>query len=250
MQAAVEARGLFYPPDPSSYKQSAIGGNVAENAGGARCLKYGVTSNYVQALEVVLPDGAVFRTGGKMVKNVTGYDLRALFTGSEGTLGTITEITLRLIPKPKFSRTAMATFAQIDDAARTVTAVMAAGLIPTSIELLDNLTMQCLEEFSPAGLPLDAEAILLFAVDGDHEAVLDAESAEIERIARANGARRDSRRALASRKRSLVGSAPCHRAGSRTQTPPSPRRRHLDPAQRDPRDDRARSRDRREKQRA
>jgi glycolate oxidase len=188
LQAAVEARGLFYPPDPSSYKQSAIGGNVAENAGGARCLKYGVTGNYVQALEVVLPDGGILRTGGKMVKNVTGYDLRALFTGSEGTLGTVTEITLRLIPKPKFSRTAMATFAQIDDAARTVTAVMSAGLIPTSIELLDNLTMQCLEEFSPAGLPLEADAILLFAVDGDYEAVLDAESAEIERIARANGA--------------------------------------------------------------
>jgi glycolate oxidase len=188
LQAAVESRGLFYPPDPSSYKQSAIGGNVAENAGGARCLKYGVTSNYVQALEVVLPDGGVLRTGGKMVKNVTGYDLRALFTGSEGTLGTVTEITLRLIPKPKFSRTAMATYERIDDAARTVTAVMAAGLIPTSIELLDNLTMQCVEEFSPAGLPLDADAILLFAVDGDHEAVLDSELAEIDRVARANGA--------------------------------------------------------------
>lgn len=188
LQAAVEARGLFYPPDPSSLKQSALGGNVAENAGGARCLKYGVTGDYVQALEVVLADGTVFRTGGKMVKNVTGYDLRHLFTGSEGTLGTITEITLRLIPKPKFSRTAMATFARIDDAARTVTAIMASGLVPTSIELLDNLTMRCVEEFCAPGLPLEADAILLFSVDGNHEAALDADLSAIEAIARAGGA--------------------------------------------------------------
>ena len=188
LQAEVEKRGLFYPPDPSSLKQSAIGGNVAENAGGARCLKYGVTADYVQALEIVLPDGAVLRTGGKMVKNVTGYDLRALFTGSEGTLGTVTEITLRLLPKPKFVRTAMATYAAIDDAAQSVTAIMAAGLSPTSIELLDNLTMRCVEEFSPAGLPLDADAILLFGVDGNHEAALDDDLRRIEALALANGA--------------------------------------------------------------
>lgn len=188
LQTAVEACGLFYPPDPSSLKQSALGGNVAENAGGARCLKYGVTSDYVQALEVVLADGTIFRTGGKMVKNVTGYDLRALFTGSEGTLGTVTEITLRLLPKPKFSRTAMATFANIDDAARTVTAIMASGLIPTAVELLDNLTMRCVEEFLAVGLPVDADAILLFAVDGNHAAALDADLSAIERLAREGGA--------------------------------------------------------------
>ncbi|MBV8074365.1 MAG: FAD-binding protein, partial [Candidatus Eremiobacteraeota bacterium] len=188
LQAAVEGRGLFYPPDPSSLKQSAIGGNVAENAGGARCLKYGVTADYVQALEIVLPDGAVLRTGGKMVKNVTGYDLRALFTGSEGTLETVTEITLRLLPKPKFARTAMATYAAIDDAAHSVTAIMGAGLAPTSIELLDNLTMRCVEEFTPAGLPLEADAILLFSVDGNHEGALDDDLRAIEAIARANGA--------------------------------------------------------------
>ncbi|MBV8355480.1 MAG: FAD-binding protein, partial [Candidatus Eremiobacteraeota bacterium] len=188
LQAAVGARGLFYPPDPSSLKQSALGGNVAENAGGARCLKYGVTGDYVQALEVVLPDGAVLRTGGKMVKNVTGYDLRALFTGSEGTLGTITEITLRLLPKPKYQRTAVAAYARIDDAARTVTAIMAEGLLPTSIELLDNLTMHCVEEFSPAGLPLEADAILLFGLDGNHEGALDEDLGRIEAIARAHGA--------------------------------------------------------------
>jgi glycolate oxidase len=188
LQTAVEAQGLFYPPDPSSLKQSALGGNVAENAGGARCLKYGVTSDYVQALEVVLADGEIIRTGGKMVKNVTGYDLRALFTGSEGTLGTVTEITLRLLPKPKYSRTALATFARIDDAARAVTAIMASGLIPTSIELLDNLTMRCVEEYSAIGLPLEADAILLFGVDGNHEAPLDEDLAAIGTLAREGGA--------------------------------------------------------------
>ena len=113
LQRAVEAKGLFYPPDPSSLKQSAIGGNVAENAGGPRCPKYGVTADYVMALEVVLPGGEIVRTGGKTVKNVTGYDLRALFTGAEGTLGTITEVTLRLLPLPKFTKTATAAFARI-----------------------------------------------------------------------------------------------------------------------------------------
>ena len=154
LQAAVEARGLFYPPDPSSLKQSGLGGNVAENAGGARCLKYGVTGDYVPALRGgAARTATIMRTGGKMVKNVTGYDLRSLFTGAEGTLGTVTEVTLRLLPKPKFTRTAMATFASIDDAARTVTAIMAAGLVPTSIELLDNFTMRCVEEVVHAGLP-------------------------------------------------------------------------------------------------
>ena len=188
LQAAVEARGLFYPPDPSSLKQSAIGGNVAENAGGARCLKYGVTRDYVQALEVVLPDGAIVRTGGKMVKNVTGYDLRSLFTGSEGTLGTVTETTLRLLPKPKHARTATASFARLEEAARTVTAIMAAGLLPTSIELLDQITMQCVEEYLHLGFPVTAEAMLLFGVDGNHESTLDEDLAGIEAVARANGA--------------------------------------------------------------
>jgi len=188
LQRAVEARGLFYPPDPSSLKQSAIGGNVAENAGGARCLKYGVTGDYVMALEVVMPNGDVLRTGGKTVKNVTGYDLRALFTGSEGTLGTITEITLRLLPKPAFVRTATAAFADIEEAAKTVTAIMLAGLLPTSIELMDQLTMRCVEENTPAGLPVDAEAMLLFAVDGNHESVVEADLEAIAEIALQCGA--------------------------------------------------------------
>jgi glycolate oxidase len=188
LQRAVEARGLFYPPDPSSLKQSAIGGNVAENAGGARCLKYGVTGDYVMALEVVLPGGEILRTGGKMLKNVTGYNLRALFTGAEGTLGTITQITLRLLPKPRFTRTATAVFADIEAAAATVNATMQAGLQPTAIELMDRLTMQCVEAMAPTGLPIDAEALLLFAVDGNHEAIVEADLESIAAIARDLGA--------------------------------------------------------------
>ncbi len=188
LQRAVEALGLFYPPDPSSLRQSAIGGNVAENAGGARCLKYGVTGDYVTALEIVLPGGEIVRTGGRMVKNVTGYNLRALYTGAEGTLGTITQITLRLLPKPRFSRTANASFDRIEDAAACVVAILGSGLVPTSIELMDRLTMQCVEGARPSGLPVDRDALLLFAVDGNHEAVLAAELEAIADIARAHGA--------------------------------------------------------------
>ncbi|GAC1406652.1 MAG: FAD-linked oxidase C-terminal domain-containing protein [Candidatus Velthaea sp.] len=189
LQTEVEKRGLFYPPDPSSLRQSAIGGNVSENAGGARGLKYGVTGDYVLALQIVLPDGTLIRTGGKTVKNVTGYNLRALFTGAEGTLGTITEITLKLLTKPAFTRTALAVYERIDDAARTVNAVLGSGILPTSIELIDNFTMRCIEDNSPIGLPLDADAILLFGTDGAHEAVVAGEAAAIATIAKANGAR-------------------------------------------------------------
>ena len=189
LQAAVERKGLFYPPDPSSLKQSAIGGNVAENAGGARCLKYGVTVDYVLALEVVLPDGTVIRTGGRSVKNVTGYNLRALFTGAEGTLGTITEVTLRLLSKPRFARTAMAIFDRMDDATNTVNAVLASGVLPTAIELLDDLTVRCIEDNTAVGLPLDAQAILLFGTDGNDERVVEEDTVRIGEIATAGGAR-------------------------------------------------------------
>jgi glycolate oxidase len=189
LQAEVERQGLFYPPDPSSLKQSAIGGNVAENAGGARALKYGVTGDYVLALEVVLPNGTPIRTGGRTTKNVTGYDLRRLFTGAEGTLGTITEITLKLLPKPRFARAALAVFDRIEDAANGVTAVMARGIVPTAIELLDALTMRCVEENDPLGLPLDADAILIFGADGNDARVVDEEIAAIGAVAREHGAR-------------------------------------------------------------
>ncbi|MFN2460847.1 MAG: FAD-binding oxidoreductase [Candidatus Velthaea sp.] len=189
LQSEVEKRNLFYPPDPSSLRQSALGGNVAENAGGARGLKYGVTGDYVLALEVVLPDGTIIRTGGRTVKNVTGYNLRALFTGAEGTLGTITEITLKLLSKPAYTRTALAVYDRIDDAAQTVNAVMRSGILPTSIELIDNFTMRCIEDNAPVGLPLDADAILLFGTDGNYEAIVVEETAAIGTIARECGAR-------------------------------------------------------------
>jgi glycolate oxidase len=188
LQRAVEARGLFYPPDPSSLKQSAIGGNVAENAGGARCLKYGVTSDYVNALDVVLPGGELLRTGGRMVKNVTGYNLRALFTGAEGTLGTIVRVTLRLLARPRFTKTATAAFDRLEDAAAAVVAILGAGLLPTSIELMDQLTMRCVEEARPAGLPVESDALLLFAVDGNYAEIVDAELGRIVELAREHGA--------------------------------------------------------------
>lgn len=189
LQAAVERVGLFYPPDPSSLRQSALGGNVAENAGGARGLKYGVTGDYVLALEVVLPDGSVLRTGGRSVKNVTGYNLRALFTGAEGTLGTITEITLRLINKPRHARTATAFFERLDDATEAVNAVLASGVLPTAIELIDDVTARCIEQNTPVGLPLDVEATLLFGTDGADERVVEEETRAIAEIVRARGAR-------------------------------------------------------------
>jgi glycolate oxidase len=188
LQAAVERVGLFYPPDPSSLSVSAIGGNVAENAGGARCLKYGVTSDYVMGLQVVLPTGEIIRTGGRMVKNVTGYNLRALFTGAEGTLGVVTEITLRLLPKPKYTLTALAVFPRLDAAAEAVVQIMSTGLIPASIELLDQVTVQCVEDLLRMGLPTDAEALLLFAVDGNYEQIVQAELASIAEVCTTQGA--------------------------------------------------------------
>jgi glycolate oxidase len=188
LQKEVEKHGLFYPPDPSSLKQSAIGGNVAENAGGARCLKYGVTGDYVRGLEVVLPTGEIFQTGGKMVKIATGYNLRQLFTGAEGTLGVITKIILRLLPLPKFRTTALAPFIDIESACVAVTRIMNSGLLPASIELMDNMTMRCVEQYRPVGLPSEAGAMLLFALDGNYEAVIEAETGAIAQICREAGA--------------------------------------------------------------
>jgi glycolate oxidase len=189
LQAAVEKLGLFYPPDPSSLQVSAIGGNVAENAGGARCLKYGVTADYVMGLQVVLPTGEIIRTGGRMVKNVTGYNLRQLFTGAEGTLGVITEITLKLLPLPKYRLTALAIFDRLDDAARTVTGIMSSGMLPASIELMDQITVRCVEDFLHADLPTDAEALLLLAFDGNYEQVVAGELAAASDLCIQYGAR-------------------------------------------------------------
>jgi glycolate oxidase len=185
---AAAVAGLFYPPDPGSMKISTIGGNVAENSGGLRGLKYGVTRNYVMGLEVVLPDGETLWTGNKCVKDVAGYSLRDLFIGSEGTLGVITKVLLKLIPKPAAKKTMVATFAQMDQAAQTVSDIIAAQIIPCTLEFLDRTTIQCVEEFARIGLPLDCEALLLMETDG-HLAAVSEEADRMGAIARKNGAK-------------------------------------------------------------
>ncbi len=178
--------GLFYPPDPGSMKISTIGGNVAENSGGLRGLKYGVTRNYVMGLEVVLPNGEIMWLGNKCVKDVAGYSLKDVFIGSEGTLGVITKVLLRLIPKPAAKKTMVATFAQMDRAAEAVSAIIAAQIIPCTLEFLDRTTIHCVEDFAKIGLPLDCEALLLMETDG-HPAVVAEEAAQMEKICRASG---------------------------------------------------------------
>ncbi len=183
---AASSAGLFYPPDPGSMKISTIGGNVAENSGGLRGLKYGVTRNYVMGLEVVLPDGEVLWTGNKCVKDVAGYSTRDLFIGSEGTLGVITKVLLKLIPKPAAKRTMLATYAQMDQAAQTVSDIIAAQIIPCTLEFLDRTTIRCVEDYAKIGLPLDCEALLLMETDG-HPVVVEEETAKMAEIARRNG---------------------------------------------------------------
>src|SRR5690349_4978094 len=145
LQNAVEQRGLFYPPDPASLNQSSIGGNVAECAGGPRAFEYGTTKRYVLALEAVLPTGEVVRTGSKAVKNVVGYDLTQLLVGSEGTLAIVTEITLRLVPKPEVQSTLQATFESVEAAARAVSLLLAARVVPATIELVDQQSLEAVE---------------------------------------------------------------------------------------------------------
>ena len=183
---AASAAGLFYPPDPGSMRSSTLGGNIAENSGGLRGLKYGVTRNYVMGLEVVLADGEVVWTGNKCVKDVAGYSLKDVFVGSEGTLGIITRALLRLIPKPAAKRTLLATFPRMDQAAETVSAIIAARIIPCTLEFLDRVTVRCVESYAKIGLPLDCEALLLMETDG-HPAVVAEEAAQMEKICREQG---------------------------------------------------------------
>ena len=184
---AAEAADLFYPPDPSSLKISTIGGNIANNSGGLRGLKYGVTRNYVMGLEVVLASGEVVWMGNKCVKDVAGYSLKDLFIGSEGTLGIITKVLLRLIPKPAARRTLLASFTRIEDAAETVTDIIAAKIIPCTLEFLDQTTMRCVEDFARIGLPTDAGALLLMETDGP-ASVVDEEARLMSEIARRHAA--------------------------------------------------------------
>lgn len=166
LQEAVEARGLFYPPDPASLKVSTLGGNVVMGAGGPRAVKYGVTRDYVLGLEVVLPTGEIIQTGAKTVKSVVGYDVTRLMVGSEGTLGVVTKIRLKLLPKPETVKTALAVFGAVGDAARAVSAIIKAKIIPRTLEFMDKSAVTAVEDYLRAGLPTEAAAILLIETDG------------------------------------------------------------------------------------
>ncbi len=185
---AAARHGLFYPPDPGSMRISSIGGNVAENSGGLRGLKYGVTRDYVMALHVVLPDGRIARFGSACVKDVAGYSMKDLFIGSEGSLGVITEILLKLVPRPLARQTMLALYDRIEDAAETVSAIIAARIIPCTLEFLDQTTASCVEEYAHVGLPTDCAAVLLMETDGHPAAVAD-EAGRMAELARGNGAR-------------------------------------------------------------
>ncbi|PNU20199.1 glycolate oxidase subunit GlcD [Geothermobacter hydrogeniphilus] len=183
----VAEKGLFYPPDPGSQKISTLGGNVMENAGGLRGLKYGVTRDYVMALQCVLPDGSVVNTGGKSVKDVAGYAFKDLLVGSEGTLGIISEITVSLIPPPQTRKTLLAYFDTMPKAGEAVARIIAAKIIPSTLEIMDQATIGCVEEFAGIGLPLDMAALLLIEVDG-HPAVVEEEAAAVQKVLQQVGA--------------------------------------------------------------
>jgi glycolate oxidase len=188
LQREVELRGLFYPPDPQSLDICTLGGNIATGAGGPRCLKYGTTHHYVLGLQVVLPDGSIMRTGGKVLKMQVGYNLTQLFTGSEGTLGIITEATLRLIPATFHKGTLLAIFGRLEDAAETVTSILRARIVPLALEMMDNVCIRAVEVRRSFGLPLHAETVLLIEQDGNDLAAIEADLARIEALCLAGGA--------------------------------------------------------------
>jgi glycolate oxidase len=181
LQKEVEKVGLFYPPDPASKDFCTLGGNVAECAGGPRCVKYGVTKDYILGLEVVTATGEIIRTGGKTLKNVVGYDLTKLFVGSEGTLGVVTEIVLKLLPKPEAKKTMLVQFETIHGATRGVAEIIRAKIIPTTLEFLDAATIGCIRDISPIPLPETCRAILIIEVDGDRE-VIERQAAKIMEV--------------------------------------------------------------------
>lgn len=187
LQKTVGGYGLMYPPDPASMFVSTIGGNVALNAGGPRGVKYGVTRDYVLGLEVVLASGEVIRTGGKAMKNVSGFDLTRLMVGSEGTLGIITEITVRLVPRPLAKTTLQAIFLNVEDAAKTVSAIIGSGIVPTTLELMDKVVLDVIGNYGGATFRKDAEALLLIEVDGE-SSLLEAQGERIEKFCRDRGA--------------------------------------------------------------
>lgn len=178
---------LFYPPDPGSVAFSTIGGNIAENAGGLRGLKYGVTKDYVKMMKVVLPQGDIVTLGSKCVKHVAGFNTEALFVGSEGLLGIMTEVTLSLLPIPEHRESALAIFDNLDNAAQTVSDIIAAGVTPSTMEFMDNETINAIQNFKDCGLPREAQAVLLIETDGV-EASAKAEMAKVQEVVRTNNA--------------------------------------------------------------
>jgi glycolate oxidase len=187
VQQAAAAAGFFCPLDLGARGSCAIGGNLSTNAGGNRVIRYGMARDMVLGIEAVLADGTVVSSLNKMIKNNAGFDLKHLFIGSEGTLGVITRVLLKLLPKPAERQTLLATFAAMDAAAETVSAIIAAKIIPCTLEFLDRKTIRCVEDYAHVGLPLDAEALLLIETDGHPAAVAD-EIARIEALARQHGA--------------------------------------------------------------
>jgi glycolate oxidase len=185
-QQAVEKVGLFYPPDPASLKFSTLGGNVAECAGGPRCVKYGVTKDYILGLEVVTPTGDVITTGGPTMKGVVGYDLTKLMCGSEGTLGIITKIVIKLLPLPEAKKTMLVLFDSIDGATQAVSAIIRGKIIPTTLEFMDGRTIDCVRQATGLQVPESARAVLIIEVDGDRE-FLDKQAQKIVEIIRPLG---------------------------------------------------------------
>jgi glycolate oxidase len=187
LQKAVEEVGLFYPPDPASQEYSTIGGNVNENAGGMRAAKYGITKDYVMAIRAVLPNGDVIKAGKRTIKDVAGYNIAGILIASEGTLAVTTEVTLKLLSKPKMTKTAMGIFPTVHEAMEAVYKTMASGVTPVAMEFLDNLTIRAVEQTYHKGLPTEAGAILVTDVDGNLEEDLDFQLEVIERVFKANG---------------------------------------------------------------
>ena len=187
LQRAVEEKGLFYPPDPASEEYSTIGGNVSENAGGMRAAKYGITKDFVMALRAVIPNGEIIRAGKRTIKDVAGYNIAGILIASEGTLGVITEITVKLLAKPKMAQTAMGIFPSVDNAMNAVYKTMAAGVTPVAMEFLDNLSINAVEQKYNKGLPKDAGAILITDVDGNTQEELTKQLDVIEKAFFENG---------------------------------------------------------------
>ncbi len=181
LQRAVEKIGLFYPPDPASKEFSTMGGNVAECAGGPRCVKYGVTKDYILGLEVVTPQGDIIKTGGRTMKNVVGYDLTKLIVGSEGTLGVVTRIIVKLIPLPQAKKTMLVQCNTIEGATQAVSEIIRSRIIPTTLEFLDRATINCIREVSPIEMAIECSAVLIIEVDGDID-LIEKQATEITKI--------------------------------------------------------------------